>query len=85
MVLMPSTSSAYPQVVWRRFTSFRTLDFCVYAVRGDFGLGSIPGSSTDKMLVRATSSGQFSLPRHLIKICPFKFAVPCGAGGQPDI
>ena len=38
---------------------------------------SLPGNSPEDQLARAISSGQFSLQRYLIKICPFEFAVPC--------
>src|SRR5271169_4241048 len=59
-VLMASTPSAYPQVVLRTFASFRVVKPSVSAAHPFYAPGSIPGSSTEKVLVRATSSGQFS-------------------------
>jgi hypothetical protein len=46
---MPSTPSAYPQVMSRRFSSFRVVKFHVSAAHTSiFATGSIPGSSTKK-------------------------------------
>jgi hypothetical protein len=52
-MLMPSTPLASPQVVSRRFASFRVIEFRVLQFTGLFVAGSIPGNSTEKMLVRA--------------------------------
>jgi hypothetical protein len=57
-VLMPSTPSAYPQVIRRHFASFLFVKSSVSAAHAFFAPGSIPGSSTQKMLVRAKSLGQ---------------------------
>jgi hypothetical protein len=54
---MPSTPSAYPQVIWRHFASLNSNFPQLTAI---FGLGSIPGSSTTKVLVRTTNPGQLS-------------------------
>ena len=55
---MPSTPLG---ICAGHFASFRIVKFSIFAVQADFVPGSIPGSSTEKMLVRATSSGQFFL------------------------
>src|SRR5277367_189802 len=39
LVLMPSTPSAYPQVVSRRFASSRVPKICISAAQGDFWKG----------------------------------------------
>jgi len=46
--LMPSTPSACPQVAWRRFASSDPL---FPQVTPFYTPGSIPGSSTEKMLI----------------------------------
>jgi hypothetical protein len=49
---MPSTPSAYPQVVSRTFASLRVLQLYVSAGHSHFGAGSIPGSSTEHVLFK---------------------------------
>lgn len=45
---MPSTLSAYPQVISRHLAWFSVVIFHVFPGRSHFVAGSIPGSSTGK-------------------------------------
>jgi hypothetical protein len=51
---MRSTPLAYPQVIPRTFASFRVPKSGICPVQSNFGAGSIPGSSTEKVLVKRT-------------------------------
>jgi hypothetical protein len=71
---MPSTRSAFPQVVSRSFTYFRVLRFRFSAGQGDFVRGSIPGSST-AVLAWLWRHGCFPVPCRSARSCLRSLAV----------
>jgi hypothetical protein len=67
-VLMPSTPSAYPQVISGRLTSFRVLEIEVFPARGNFCAWFDSRQLHQRKLGKAKSLGQLSFHRHLISI-----------------
>jgi hypothetical protein len=57
---MPSTPSAYPQVISGRLTSFRVLEIEVFPARGNFCAWFDSRQLHKRELVRAKSLGQLS-------------------------
>jgi hypothetical protein len=78
---MPSTPSAYPQVISRTFVSFHAPKSGVSAGQRDFWAGSIPGSSTENVQVKGCFHPQIgSSPAHPEKAhCGLAIKQRCGA------